>query len=275
MRASRRCRYSPSTRRVSCCLPAARCCSPHSDTDRRPAPSATRDAPDQFTVTTRARVSMPPDYICAHPPRAARPQEQSERAQAEEILVPQTALAGGQGGAASAGQSALLQQTGPSAPADIRRRVDQDARQDQAMPASSTSRWIRCRAQHLRMRSSIRRRNRSACARTRRSARRWRPATRRSSSSAARGGSSTCSPGCSGIDVRDWGKPLGPHAAFVQIAGNPVFVGQGTGELACRCGQFGPGARLLSAQLPGPSTSSAQAAARSPPRPACRRWPAC
>lgn len=93
----------------------------------------TRDAPDEFMVTTRAPLSMPPDYNLRPPrPGAPRPQEQSEQAQAEEILVPQTALAGPRGGAASAGQSALLQQTGPSAPGDIRRRVDEDARHDQA-----------------------------------------------------------------------------------------------------------------------------------------------
>lgn len=91
----------------------------------------TRDAPDEFMVTTRAPLSLPPDYNLRPPrPGAPRPQEQSEQRQAEEILVPQTALAGPNGGAPSAGQSALLQQSGPSAPADIRRRVDRDARMD-------------------------------------------------------------------------------------------------------------------------------------------------
>ena len=92
----------------------------------------TRDAPDEFLVTTRAPLSLPPDYNLRPPrPGAPRPQEQSEQSQAEEILVPQTALAGPRSGATSAGQSALLQQTGPSAPGDIRRRVDQEARRDQ------------------------------------------------------------------------------------------------------------------------------------------------
>ena len=93
----------------------------------------TRDAPDEFMVTTRAPLSMPPDFNLRPPrPGAPRPQEQSEQSQAEEILVPQTALAGPRTGAASAGQSALVQQAGPSAPGDIRRRVDADARNDQA-----------------------------------------------------------------------------------------------------------------------------------------------
>ena len=93
----------------------------------------TRDAPDEFTVTTRAPLSMPPDYNLRPPrPGAPRPQEISEQRQAEEILVPQVALSGPRSGATSTGQSALLQQSGPSAPADIRRRVDQDARLDKA-----------------------------------------------------------------------------------------------------------------------------------------------
>lgn len=87
----------------------------------------TRDAPDEFTVTTRAPLSMPPDYNIRPPrPGAPRPQEQSDRQQAEEALVPQLALGAPKGGM-SAGQEALLAQSGPSAPADIRRRVDQDA----------------------------------------------------------------------------------------------------------------------------------------------------
>ncbi len=92
-----------------------------------------REAPDEFSVTTRAPLSMPPDFNLRPPrPGAPRPQEQSEQSQAEEILVPQTALAGPRTAAPSAGQAALLSQTGPSAPGDIRRKVDADARNDQA-----------------------------------------------------------------------------------------------------------------------------------------------
>src|SRR3954447_6860910 len=88
----------------------------------------TRDAPDEYTVTTRAPLSMPPDYNLRPPrPGAARPQEQSERQQAEETLVPELALNQPQA-SPSAGQDALLAQTGPAAPSDIRRKVDQDAR---------------------------------------------------------------------------------------------------------------------------------------------------
>ena len=88
----------------------------------------TRDAPDEYTVTTRAPLSMPPDYNLRPPrPGAPRPQEQSERQQAQEALVPQMAL-GGPTGTTSAGQEALIQEAGPPAPSDIRRRIDQDAR---------------------------------------------------------------------------------------------------------------------------------------------------
>ncbi len=87
-----------------------------------------RDAPDEYTVTTRAPLSMPPDYNLRPPrPGAPRPQEQSERQQAQEALVPQTALQTPTN-AASAGQAALMQEAGPAAPSDIRRKVDQDAR---------------------------------------------------------------------------------------------------------------------------------------------------
>src|SRR3984885_6148931 len=76
----------------------------------------TRDAPDEFTVTTRAPLSMPPDYNLRPPrPGAVRPQEQSERQQAQEALVPETALDSPQDGA-SPGQAALLQEAGPPAP---------------------------------------------------------------------------------------------------------------------------------------------------------------
>src|ERR1700759_3338402 len=49
----------------------------------------TRDAPDEFTVTTRAPLSMPPDFSIRPPqPGAARPQELSARNAAEAALAP-------------------------------------------------------------------------------------------------------------------------------------------------------------------------------------------
>lgn len=68
-----------------------------------------RDAPDEYTVTTRAPLSMPPDaQIAAPQPGADRPQEQSTRIQALETLAPNVALQG-TGGSDSPGQVALVQ----------------------------------------------------------------------------------------------------------------------------------------------------------------------
>jgi hypothetical protein len=88
----------------------------------------TRDTPDEFMVTTRAPLSMPPDFSLRPPrPGAARPMEQSERTQAEEALAPQTALGEPQSGD-SAGQDALVQAAGPAASSQIRQQVDTDAK---------------------------------------------------------------------------------------------------------------------------------------------------
>lgn len=90
----------------------------------------TRDAPDEFQVTTRAPLSMPPSYTLRPPrPGATRPQEVPLATQAEATLVPEAAL-GNRTGGASAGQSALLAAAGPSAPSDIRSQVDSEAQLD-------------------------------------------------------------------------------------------------------------------------------------------------
>jgi hypothetical protein len=107
-----------------------------------------RDAPDEFTVTTRAPLSMPPDLTLVPPPRpgAARPQERSSPQAAEAVLAPQTALAPAPGGQAaseaglSPGQQALLQASGPSAPADIRHKVDEESALEQ--PSQSLTDWL-------------------------------------------------------------------------------------------------------------------------------------
>lgn len=92
----------------------------------------TRDAPDEFMVTTRAPLSMPPDFSLRPPrPGAPRPMEQSEERQAEDTLVPQAALGTTQAGE-SPGQEALLQQAGPQVSNAIRAKVDADARLDAA-----------------------------------------------------------------------------------------------------------------------------------------------
>ncbi len=88
----------------------------------------TRDAPDEFKVTTRAPLSMPPDFTLRPPePGAPRPNEMSQRQAAEAVLVPQTALTGTNYGGNSPGQQALVQAAGPNAPADIRQEVNAEA----------------------------------------------------------------------------------------------------------------------------------------------------
>ena len=89
-----------------------------------------RDAPNEFVVTTQAPLSMPPDFSLRPPePGASRPGVQSDRRQAEAALVPQVEL-GGTPAAVSPGQQALIADAGPSAPADIRSRVDAEALRD-------------------------------------------------------------------------------------------------------------------------------------------------
>jgi hypothetical protein len=90
----------------------------------------TRDAPDEFAVTTRAPLSMPPALGDLPVPRpgAERPQELSQRQQAEAALVPGAALRpGAPAGRRSSGETALLSQAGRPADDTIRRRVDQES----------------------------------------------------------------------------------------------------------------------------------------------------
>ena len=91
-----------------------------------------RDAPDEFQVTTRAPLSMPPDMttLPSPTPGSPRPQERSSRQQAEALLSPGLALQDPRRAPAarpSAGEAALLQRAGNDAPADIRRRVDEES----------------------------------------------------------------------------------------------------------------------------------------------------
>lgn len=89
----------------------------------------TRDPPDEFQVTTRAPLSMPPSLGELPTPRpgAARPQELTQRQAAEAALVPGSVLGGAAGGRQTAGESALLSQAGRPVGDDIRRRVDEES----------------------------------------------------------------------------------------------------------------------------------------------------
>lgn len=108
-----------------------------------------RDAPDEFRVTTRAPLSMPPDMAGGLPPPrpgAARPMERSQREEAEAVLVPSLALrdprqqpraAGG-----SVGEMALLQSAGPAPSRDIRRQVDEESQRLDRPPRDLADRLI-------------------------------------------------------------------------------------------------------------------------------------
>lgn len=90
----------------------------------------TREAPDEFQVTTRAPLSMPPSLgeLPVPRPGATRPQELSPRLAAESALVPGAALgAATSPGRPTSGESALLSQAGRPAGPDIRRRVDEES----------------------------------------------------------------------------------------------------------------------------------------------------
>jgi Protein of unknown function (DUF3035) len=94
----------------------------------------TRDPPDEFQVTTRAPLSMPPSLgeLPSPRPGATRPQELTQRQAAEATLVPGAVLGGGsagavQGGRPTAGEAALLSRAGRPVGDDIRRRVDEES----------------------------------------------------------------------------------------------------------------------------------------------------
>ncbi|MBY0334858.1 MAG: DUF3035 domain-containing protein [Acetobacteraceae bacterium] len=88
----------------------------------------TRDPPDEFQVTTRAPLSMPPSLTELPTPRpgATRPQELSQRQAAEAALAPSAALGVGRAGRQTSGETALLTQAGQPVGDDIRRRVDEE-----------------------------------------------------------------------------------------------------------------------------------------------------
>jgi hypothetical protein len=89
----------------------------------------TRDAPDEFTVVTRAPLSLPPSLGNLPVPRPGsnRPQELTGAAAGEAILVPGAARGAGASTAPSAGESALVAAAGGNAPSGIRRQVDEES----------------------------------------------------------------------------------------------------------------------------------------------------
>lgn len=107
----------------------------------------TRDAPDEFVVVTRAPLSMPPDMsggtLPTPRPGAGRPMDRSAREGAEAALAPGTALAPAGPTRGGAGEAALLSQVRRgAAPADIRRRVDEESTRLDAPDRSFTDRMM-------------------------------------------------------------------------------------------------------------------------------------
>jgi hypothetical protein len=87
----------------------------------------TRDSPDEFTVTTRAPLSIPTDFTLPRPqPGAPRPQEPAAQLAAEAALAPAVEL-NNRTGPDTPGQQALLAAAGPPAPANIRQTIDAQA----------------------------------------------------------------------------------------------------------------------------------------------------
>lgn len=94
----------------------------------------TRDTPDEFTVTTRAPLSMPPDFSLRPPvPGAPRPQEQSASESAQAALAPTAAIR--PDSRATPGEAALVAAAGRAAPRDIRTKVARDAATDSGGPS--------------------------------------------------------------------------------------------------------------------------------------------
>jgi hypothetical protein len=90
----------------------------------------TRDAPDEFSVVTRAPLSLPPQLGSDLPvprPGAARPQELTGGAAGAAILAPASAYGVGGSNTPSAGESALVTQAGGAVPNTVRRQVDAES----------------------------------------------------------------------------------------------------------------------------------------------------
>jgi hypothetical protein len=106
-----------------------------------------RDAPDEFQVTTRAPLSLPPDMttLPSPTPGAPRPQERTASQQAEALLSPGLALQDPRRAPTarpSVGEAALLQRAGPDAPDGIRTQVDEESLRLDRPDRSLTDRLI-------------------------------------------------------------------------------------------------------------------------------------
>ena len=91
--------------------------------------------PNAFDVGTEAPLSMPPDLqaLPTPVPGEPRPQQVSSSTEAQSILSPQSALQNA-GTTVSPAQQALLEQAGPTPPANIRATINHDAEQESRGP---------------------------------------------------------------------------------------------------------------------------------------------
>ena len=91
-----------------------------------------REAPDEFVVTTRAPLALPPDLnsLPTPTPGAARPQERSMRDAAQLTLAPQSVVSNGANTPVTTGEKALLKASGPQPAPGVRADVDRIANED-------------------------------------------------------------------------------------------------------------------------------------------------
>jgi hypothetical protein len=104
----------------------------------------TRDAPDEFSVVTRAPLSLPPSLGQLPVPRPgmARPQELTGGAAGEAILAPGAAYGVGASAAPSAGESALVAAAGGRSIPNIRRQVDEESLRLEQTPRTLVDRLM-------------------------------------------------------------------------------------------------------------------------------------
>lgn len=91
----------------------------------------TRDPPDEFQVSSRAPLTVPPDFNLRPPqPGQPRPQEGPARDRAAAMLAGRQGVVTGTAGPAAAssspGEAALLAAAGPAAPGNVRSRIDDE-----------------------------------------------------------------------------------------------------------------------------------------------------
>jgi len=105
----------------------------------------TRDPPDEFQVTTRAPLSVPPDFAL-RPPRDGRPQAADPAQGARALVLPVEAQPRASGSPASPGEQAFLRDaaTASSAPVppDIRQLIDRESQSIARADATFTNRVL-------------------------------------------------------------------------------------------------------------------------------------